>query len=384
MNISIYALHLSFGGVEKYVSTLANMLCEHHSVEIISTYKIDDAPAFLLDERVKVKYLLPKELSPNKDELKAAIRSKNIPAIFREVFKSIRILISKKNANIKSIKACDSDVIISTRVFHNSLIAKYAKKAIKITGEHNHHNNDHKYIKSVIDSCKGFDYFIPISRELCDYYRAPMADNGVKTEYIKFCIDDNPNYSAPSFDFPDLINVGRLSPEKGQLDLVEVFGRVVKVHPSARLHIVGDGPDLEKIKALIKEKELSDSVILHGYQNKEYIYNLLPKTSLYVMTSFTESFGLVLLEAMSCGIPCISFSSAQGCHEIIDNGKNGYIIENRDIEAMAEAVCGLISDKEKLRAMSSEALSTADEFSYEKTKNSWLDLMNTIEKDIQE
>ncbi len=380
MKISIYALHLSFGGVEKYVATLANMLCESHQVEIVSTYKIDAEPAFPIDERVSITYLLD-DLKPNKEEFKAAIRKKNIPAILSEGIKAVKVLLKKKSVNIKSLKNCNSDVIISTRAFHNELIGKYApEKAVKITGEHNHHNNNKEYVNEVIASCRGFDYFIPISKELCDFYREPMRNIGVETKYIRFCIDKNESFTAPKLEGFDIISVGRLSPEKGSLDLVNVFESIASKEPRARLHIVGDGQEYSRIEALTREKKLSDKIVLHGFQNKKYIYEHLPKCSLYLMTSYTESFGLVLLEAMSCGIPCIAFDSAQGAHEIIENGENGFLIENRSIEAMTDTVCRLLSHKDELTRLSAGALKTADDFSYEKTKAAWLDLMNNIEE----
>ena len=381
MKISIYALHLSFGGVEKYVATLANMLCTEHDVEIVSTYKIDPVPAFPIDERVKITYLMD-DLKPNKKELKDAIKAKNVPAILREGMKAVKVLLKKKSVNVASLKGCDADVIISTRAFHNQLIGKYAPAgAVKITGEHNHHNGNKEYIDTVISSCKGFDYFIPISKELCDFYRAPMKEIGVETEYIRFCIDKNEEYTEPALDSSCLVSVGRLSPEKGADDLVRVFARIAEKNPLAHLNIVGDGADYGKVKELVSSLGLEDKVTLHGFRDKKYIYSLLPKNALYLMTSHTESFGLVLLEAMSCGLPCIAFASAQGAHEIIENGKNGYLIKNRSIETMADEVCRLLSDKEELGKLSLGALNTADDFSYEKTKAAWLDLMNKIEKE---
>ncbi len=381
MKISIYALHLSFGGVEKYVATLAGMLAEKHDVEIISTYKIDDNPAFPIDERVKITYLLD-ELKPNKKEFKEAIAGRDIAGILREGWRAVRVLFAKKSVNIKSLKSCHSDVIISTRAFHNSLIGKYApRKAVKITGEHNHHNGNKEYIDEVIASCGGFDYFIPISKELCDFYREPMKAIGVETEYIRFCIDKNESFREPSLDSFDLVSVGRLSPEKGAVDLVGVFEGIYKKNNNAKLHIVGDGADYEAVKSAVEEKGLSEAVCMHGFRDKKYIYELLPRCAVYVMTSYTESFGLVLLEAMSCGIPCVAFSSAQGAHEIIENGKNGYLIENRSFEDMQNKVCELLENRDELRRLSRGALETADEFSYERTKEAWLQLMDKIEKE---
>lgn len=380
MKITIYALHLGVGGVEKYVIALANMLVAEHEVEIVSTYRIQEQPAFAVDERVKITYLMEK-LKPNKEELRACIRKKDIPGIIREGWTSCKVLYLKKKKNIQSIKKCDSDVIISTRIFHNNLIGKYAdKRIVKITGEHNHHNNNQKYIQDVIESCKNFDYFIPISKELSDFYREAMAKNGVKTEYIPFCIDDNPNPVIPELNNNHLISVGRMSHEKGIFDLIEVFEKVRKEKPDAILHIVGDGEERAQAETEIKEKKLEDAVVLHGFRDKSYIYGLLPQTSLYVMTSFTESFGIVLLEAMSCGIPCVAYSSAQGAHEIIKDGENGFLIEGRDSEKMKEKICELLENREELVKFSRNAFTTAEGFCYSNTRKAWLNLMSFIEE----
>lgn len=381
MKVSIYALHLGYGGVEKYVITLANMLADCHEVEIISTYKMQEETAFFVRPEVRIKYLI-EELKPNREEFSKALKSKNPLSIIRQGWRSLKILYWKRHRNIVSLKNCHSDVIISTRVFHNHLIGKYVSDDIvKITGEHNYHNNDQKYIVSVLKSCRGFDYFIPISRELCDFYREPMKEIGVQTKYIRFCIDENPDSQAPEFKEKNLISVGRFSHEKGMVDLVRLFGRIHERDKSICLNIVGAGEEFETVSALVEEKGLKDSVILHGQQDKQYIYTLMHDMSLYVMTSYTESFGIVLLEAMSCGIPCLAYSSAQGAHEIIKNGCNGWLIDNRDEEKMTEKILELLADPEKLRDLSKNAYVTAEEFNYDNTKQAWLTLMEMIENE---
>ena len=381
MKVSIYALHLGYGGVEKYVITLANMLADCHEVEIVSTYKMVEKPAFYVRPEVKVSYLI-EELKPNREELSTALKSKNLLSIIRQGWRSLKILYWKRHRNIVSLKNCHSEVVISTRVFHNHLIGKYASDDIvKITGEHNHHNNDQKYIVSVLKSCRGFDYFIPISRELCDFYRDPMKKIGVQTKYIRFCIDENPDSQMPEFKEKNLISVGRFSHEKGMIDLVRLFARIHKKDRSIRLNIIGTGDEFETVSALVGENGLEDSVILHGQQDKQYIYTMMRDMSLYVMTSYTESFGIVLLEAMSCGIPCLAYSSAQGAHEIIRDSYNGWLIDNRDEEKMTEKILELLSDPEKLRELSKNAYATAKEFSYDNTKQAWLMLMETIENE---
>lgn len=199
MKVTIYALHLGFGGVERYVSTIANILIKEHEVEIISTYKTTDQPAFPIDSHVKITYLLPKDL-PNNIAFKIAVQNKNILKILKEGLYACKVLYLRYTKNKKAIKQDQSDVILSTRIFHNRLIRKYASsKSIKITGEHNHPHGDEAYIKDVVDSCIGFDYFIPISKELCRLYEKEL-DANTKILYLPFCIDDS---GITAHSFPD-------------------------------------------------------------------------------------------------------------------------------------------------------------------------------------
>lgn len=378
MNISIYALHLGIGGVEKYITTLANILCEEHEVKIISTYKLSKKPAFYLDPKVEVEYLI-KMYKPNKRELKAAIKRKKIFEILRQGIIALKIIYLKNSKNKNSIKKNKSDVIISTRIFHNKLISKYApKKSIKITGEHNYHNENKKYIAEVISSCKGFDYFIPISKYLSDYYRKPMEKNGVNTKYIRFCVDNTPTHWKTKLNSNNLISVGRLSKEKGYNELIDVFDIVHKNNESAKLHIIGDGVEYDSLKDKVALKELDDYIIFHGFRDKEYIFKNLCECSLYLMTSYTESFGIVLLEAMKCGVPCLAFSSAKGAIEIIEDNKNGYLVEDRDKNKMAEYVCQLLENKDELARLSMGASQTANLYSYDNTKIAWLEFIDTL------
>ena len=73
--VSILSLHLGFGGIEKSVSALANLLCEKYEVEIACTYKLYDKPVFSIDDRVTIKYLVP-DLKPNREEVKFALKNK--------------------------------------------------------------------------------------------------------------------------------------------------------------------------------------------------------------------------------------------------------------------------------------------------------------------
>ncbi|MEG0842261.1 MAG: glycosyltransferase [Erysipelotrichaceae bacterium] len=379
MKITIFALHLGFGGVERYVCTLANILCEEHEVEIISTYHITTQPAFYLNEKVKVIYLL-ENLTPNQLAFKQAMAHHKIIKILKEGYKSIRILYLRKKANINAIKSCHSDVIISTRIFHNELIARYADEdIIKITTEHNHPDGNDKYINDLKHSCLHFDYLLPISKALTFFYQKEFADLPIKVQYIPFTIEV-PNQYVEHHKNKALINVGRLSSEKGTIELIELFSELHQQDPEIILHIVGSGLEEKKVREKIYFLNLQNAIILHGFLKQEDINRLYSKCDIFVMTSFKESFGIVLLEAMACGVVCVAYDSAQGAKEIIEDNYNGYLIKDRNRKSMQESIRTILSHEDLRNKLSCQAYESVKAFDYDITRNEWLNLMNHIKK----
>lgn len=373
--ITILSLHLGYGGVEKSISSLSNMLVEKYEVEIISVYKLYDKPVFEIDNRVKITYLLDSNLSPNKKELKEAIKAKNIINIYREGIKSIKILKLKKLKMIKAIKNIDSGIVISTRVEHNELLSRFGKdNLVKIAQEHTHHNNDQSFIQRLIDSCHNIDYLMPVSSELTKFYTKKLKNTKTKCIYIPHSLDHMPKETS-KLESKNLISIGRLSKEKGYDDLIEVFGLVMTKKPNWTLNIIGDGEEREVLEKQIEKSNMTTKVILHGYRDKNYIGDMLLKSSIYTMASHEESFGIVLIEAQSYGVPCIAFDSAQGALEIIENNKNGYLIENRDKQEMANKIIKLIGDKELRDSMGRESKINSYKFSKENISKQWFDLL---------
>lgn len=372
--ITILALHLGYGGIEKCISTLANTLCKNYQVNVISTYKLYEKPSFPIDDRVKITYLIP-DLSPSKNEFIDSVKHLKFIKGFKLGITNLKILYLKKKKMIEAIKNCDSDVIISTRDIHNDWLGKYGNQNIlKIGWEHNHHNNDKKYINKIIKSVSKLDYFVLVSKELEEFYRQKVK---CKTVYIPNTLDYYPK-KVSDLEEKRIISVGRLSEEKGYLDLIDVFSLVHQVYPDWKLDIIGDGNQKENIQKKIEEYGLKDFIILHGFQNKEYINQLLQKSSIYVMCSYTESFGIVLLEAFSFGIPCVAFDSARGATEIISNNWDGYLIKDRNKEIMAKKVCELISNPNRRIIMGANGIKKANQYSMDEIRKYWIQIIETV------
>ena len=374
--IAFLALHLGFGGAERAVISEANLLCKFYDVEIISFYKLYDKPAFDVNPKIKITYLT-ENIVPNKDELKSAIKNKRIFSVLREGFKSIKILYLRHALMKKAIKNLDADIAVSTRYLYHKMLTKNIKKGtVCIAQEHNHHNGDQKYIKKQIHAIFNMDYFMPVSKELCDFYSAKVTGK-VQCRYIPHHLEYMPD-TPSSLKSKNIVSIGRLSKEKGMDDLVNVFSLISQNHPDWLLHIVGDGDCRSQIEELIKQKDLENNVILHGFKNSEEISTILKDSSIYVMTSHTESFGLVIIEAQSFGLPCVVFDSAHGALENIADGKNGIIIKNRSASQMADAIESLINDYDYRLSLGKSATENSKKYSLEAIEILWKDFIDSI------
>ncbi len=373
--ITILCLHLGYGGIESAISSISNMLSSNYKVEIISFYNLYGKPIYELDKKIDVKFLY--DGKPNKEEFKSYLKNFKLLKVLSEGIKAVKILYLKNKLMIDCIKKCDSDIIISTRVEITELLSKYYKgNAILISQEHSHHNNDKKYINRIVKSLKNIDYFMPVSKKLTKFYKNLVKGN-TKVIYSPLCVDFIPLKEANKNN-KNIISIGRLSKEKGYLDLIDVFSLINKEDKKCKLYIIGDGNEKDKIISKIKDLKLEKYIILYGYKDKNFIRKKLNDMSIYLMTSYKESFGLVLLEASSYGIPSIAFSSAEGATEIINNNVDGYIIENRDKKLMAEKTLELLNNKEKLNKFGHEARNKSINYSYDSVKEKWINIIENI------
>ncbi len=376
--ITIFSLHLGYGGIEKSVINLANLLSDCYQVEIISTYKIEDVPAFDINPNVSVKYLITK-YKPNRDEWKDSIKRIRPIKFIKETYKALVVLINRRRKTTAAMKSCDSDIIISTRDLFNKWLGMYGKKnSYKIAWEHNHHHNDYKYANKVVESCKNIDTLVLVSDNLRNFYKKEMKNKNYKCKcvFIPNMLDMIPD-SVSTLDDTRIISVGRLSREKGFVDLVDVYKEYKDKNPNTKwyLDIVGNGSERNKIADKIYTYGLNKDITMHGYLKKKELNELFHESSIYLMTSYTESFGIVLIEAMSHGIPCIAFTSAEGANDLIIDGYNGYLIPNRDYNLMIEKIEELANNKEKRLELGKNARSFSLRYSSDNIKKEWLDLL---------
>jgi len=375
--IAILSLHLSYGGGEKALATLVNMLANDYKIEIACTYKIHNKPVYNIDNRVKIKYFIP--YGPNKKEIKICLKKLKLISLFKELVKAVKMFFLRKKTMVDYIRNCDADIIISTRVLFTEYLSKYGKpETIKIAQEHRHHLYNQKYIANLNNACRNIDYLLPVSKELTDFYNANLTGK-VKCYHMPNSLDTIPdkisNYSK------NVVTVGRLSKEKGFSDLIDIFKKVVDKNSDYKLEIIGDGPERDFLEKKIYDLKLTNNIILHGFQNKDYINEVLSESTIFIVTSHTESFGIALLEAMSYALPGIIFDTASGSLELVQNNVTGYVVKNRSKEVMAKKIINLLEDKKELKIMGKNAREVAKKYSFEEIKSKWLEFLENVIKD---
>ncbi len=178
------------------------------------------------------------------------------------------------------------------------------------------------------------------------------------------------NRVMPSkLDSKRAIAVARHSYEKGIDRLLLVWKKVVLIHPEWILDLYGESDGKLKYQKMAEELNIESQVNFH-----EPVANIIEKyqeATLFLMTSRFEGFGMVLLEAMTCGLPCIAFDCPCGPRTLIFNNENGLLIENDDINEFSERVIRLINDDDNIKRMGKNAVLSVQKYNLDDIMKQW-------------
>lgn len=175
-----------------------------------------------------------------------------------------------------------------------------------------------------------------------------------------------------------VIAVGRLDYQKGFDRLIQAWKLVQHTGRFSdwKLDIFGQGEWREMLQQMIDKQGLQNTVKINPPTNA--ILNEYVHSSLLVMSSNYEGFGMVLVEAMSCGVPVISFDCKCGPKDIIQPGINGLLVPNGDIQALAYAMMVMMADEAYRKMLSQNARKVVDTYSEEAVMAQWIRLFTSI------
>ena len=170
--------------------------------------------------------------------------------------------------------------------------------------------------------------------------------------------------------------MGRLEHVKYFSSLISAFKKVAQRHPDWTLKIYGDGSLKESLQSQINENGLQNNVFLMGFSND--MESALRQSSIFAFSSLVEGFALVIVEAMECGLPAVSYQCPCGPKDIITDGKDGFLVPVNDEQMLADKICDLIEDENLRRKMAADAKVRAQHYHVENIAKQWMELFNVV------
>lgn len=369
------ALYMA-GGVERVLTLKANYFAEQfgYDITIILTEGKDKPLFYPLSDKIKVI-----NLNINFEDLWNC-------SFFKKVFlylKKQRIY-RKKLSN--EIERLEPDFTISLLRREINFINKIKDRSIKIGEMHvnraNYRNfepGDSNPIKklfakfwmhNLVSDIKKLDGFVVLTKEDRESWKE-LDNVEVIPDPVPFKINRTSSLASKR-----VIAVGRYVYQKGFDLLLQAWAKIEKQNQDWELVIFGQGdrqPYLQIVNDLNINKEHCH---LLGPTNE--IENEYLKSSVFAFSSRFEGFGMVLVEAMSCGLPCVSFDCPCGPKDIISDGIDGLLVSNGDVNQMANKLSELMNNHDEIKRLSRGALVKAENYSIDSISNTWKSLFDSL------
>lgn len=382
----------SYGGVERVVSVIASSLTSYHEVDVLCTkdtfpikremYNLNPKVNINIDSNIKKvnnSSLLFSGVGRKLNKKIGILNNKMLlPLLEKSYFpKQIRENFTKYLNNKKY------DVVIGVEEYYSLLLGIISNNLnSKVIGwQHNSYyayfNTPNKYSwkqdKLFEAYIKNLDRYIVLTDEdkrvvekmffvKCDRIYNPLS---FTSDLKSKCTEQN------------VISVGRLVKDQKGFDLlIKAFADIAPKCKEWTLKIVGDGEEKENLNNLIHKLNMEEQVKIESFTNhiEEYYLN----SSIFVSSSRWEGFGLVITEAMECGVPVVAFENS-GPKEIINKrNENGILVPRNNISALSKAILDLIKDEEKRKKISKKSIERAKDFRCENIINEWNKILDSI------
>jgi glycosyltransferase involved in cell wall biosynthesis len=350
--IAIIVPGLGAGGTEHVVTTIANHWAKSgFGITIVTLEPKATRPYYSLDPSVEVKNL-------------------NVPPQVRSPIAST-LLVAKRLLTIRrQLIAIRPDIVVSflTRVNIITLLATRGLRIPVIVSERNNPQLQHfgltwrKLRQALYPVAFGL---VTMTQGAMDFFpKAQRKRSWVIPNFVNL-----PKDLAKRKEGRNIVAVGRLVPQKGFDLLIEAFSRIAAANTDWNLIIWGEGPDREKLTARRDALGLGERIQLPGISKSPGAW--LQTADVFVMSSRFEGWGIVLLEAMAHGLPCVSYACNFGPSDMITDGQNGLLVPPENVEALATAMAQVLHDGELRQRLGDSAAQTAKKFSHAEVMAAW-------------
>lgn len=358
MKILFLVNHLAeFGGIQRMLNHKILAFKKHADCEIVLVTRFQNNRDYLYES-----HQLTKKYDLNLDGSNTSLLRKQL----------IMFSFYQKINNI--IKNEKPDVVVTTLTSYYALILPFiSKKTPKILEFHSTANTikagQWKYKKLIY---KQYDAIVVLNKDEKNNYDLK------NTVVIPNFVHEENRSAYPEFKKRNrtLIAAGRLETVKQFDHLILAWSQISTQFPEWGLEIYGDGNEKSALESLIKENNLSNSVQLMG--NTKNLFHSMREASIYCMTSLTDCFPMVLLEAKQAGLPIISYDCPYGPKNIIHHNNDGFLIDKNNIRAFSNAIEKLILNSDLRENMSVNSFKNFEEFSSGSVVKLWFNLFTQL------
>ena len=375
MNIVYFIPHLrEASGINRVLNIKANYLADvlKYKVTIITYRQYDSIIFFPFNKNVKLVHF---------DLDDPTFRVKSLP--FIEKRRQIKKFMSNyKNLVEHYLLENKTDICISLFLgAEYKFLHEIKDKSKKILEFHMNFDNSPFKLLNKTFRLSNFRSIIQINQlrnKLEKYDQFVVLTDGDaqnwKKYFSKVIVIANPltikqDHRAPLLSNKKAIAVGRLEKEKGFDYLIDAWKTVNKQHPDWLLNIYGEGSLENNLSTQIKHSNLENCIYI-----KKAVSNIAEKyleSSVFILSSRNEGFGLVLMEAIALGIPSVSFNCKFGPEELINDGDNGLLVEAGNVEALAAKIITIIENENLRKIISRSAALSTQKYNVSKIMEKW-------------
>lgn len=331
-----------FGGTNRVATLLANRLADSHQITILSKTSLENT--YSLNNKVKAIKFTGNDFSFVM-KCKQYISQHNPDRVIIHTMSKLTPAILLSGVRAKQIWSLEHIAF----EFHSRLF-KFLRKRLY----------------------KKLDRVITLTRSDAANYKNFYQDVNVVQNPNPLELVTQPNQGI----FKTLISIGRLTEQKGYDQLITAWSLVENEHPNWSLHIYGEGEEREKLEQLISIHKLKN-IHLKGLTTE--VQSVYDNAAFYVMSSRFEGLPVVLIEAQSRGLPIVSFDCPSGPAEIIHHGIDGMLVENGNIQALANSMTKLMIDDELRLRLSINALESAKAYQIDNIIDQWSALLERVD-----
>ena len=367
------------GGTVRATVSLVGALAEHHDVEVVSLVRRAGEPFFAFPAGVTVT-AIDDERPGHRAGGKVARVLRRLPSVlvhpedYAYPWASLWTDVALYR-RLRSMRG--GGIVVGTRPAFNLLAAALAGPGTKVVAQEHMHLGAHRprLAADVRRRYRSVEVVAVLTEaDRRDYERAL---SGAPARVVRM-----PNAVPPlgggvsPLDGRIVMAAGRLNGQKGFDLLIAAFAQVAAEHPDWQLRIYGQGETHGLLRRLIAEHGLYDNAFLMGRSTR--LGEEMMKASVFALSSRLEGFGIVVVEAMSKGLPVVSFDCPRGPGEIISDGHDGILVPPGDVDAFAAALRSVIEDAELRRRLGEAALEKARVYDAEETGRRWQRLVGEL------